>query len=98
VCQRKVACGKQTPRELDRVCVCVCVCVRVSVCVCVCVCARACLIERLHVRASEREKECENRAHAREIKREEKKECKDLEDALCCIVLQCVAVCCSVLQ
>ena len=73
------------PPKCTHVCVCgvcVCVCTRARVCVCICVCA--------HMRREERKKShlCTG-AGARSDRG---------AAAVCCSVLQCVAVCCRVLQ
>ena len=76
-------------------------------CVCVCVCKCVCLCPRARARAHVLVSACTCvQANARKSARIERtrvryserkgKNVKTLEDALCCIVLQCVAVCRSV--
>jgi len=85
VCACVCVCARE--RERERVCMCVCVCVFVCACVCMRVCVRLC----------ERVCRCVVRVFARERARDvcseilhKYRECL----AVCCSVLQCVAVYC----
>jgi len=88
-------CVKETDRESDRVCVCLCVCMSGSVwvcvfdvclgeCVCVCVCVFVCCVVVLACSIV-----YTNNPNPINL---------SADAAVFCSVLQCVAVCCRVLQ